>query len=102
MKVIEPVGYFDMLMLLSKCRMVLTDSGGLQKEAYLSGKYCLTLRDQTEWTELVKAGANSLVGPHSKKIVDAFKKNLSKNVKVKPLYGNGDAAYKIAKRLKRI
>ena len=101
-KVIEPVGYFDMLMLLSKCRMVLTDSGGLQKEAYLSGKYCLTLRDQTEWTELVKAGANSLVGHNSKQIVDAFKKNLSKNVKVKPLYGNGDAADKIAKRLKRI
>ena len=99
---LDPVGYFDMLMLLRNCRMVFTDSGGLQKEAYLSAKFCVTLRDQTEWTELVKAGANVLVGADTRKILGAFRKNRKKAVVVKPLYGRGDAADKIAKRLKRL
>jgi len=101
-RVLDPVGYFDMLMLLDRCTMVLTDSGGLQKEAYLFGKFCVTLRDQTEWTELVKAKANLLVGADEKKIINAFRKNRRTVVKTKSLYGKGDAAGKIAKRLKRI
>lgn len=100
--VIDPVGYFDMLMLLRHCRLVLTDSGGLQKEAYLSGKFCITLRDQTEWVELVKVGANVVVGAHSQKILSAFKKYRAKKVTAKPLYGKGDAADRIAKSLKRL
>jgi UDP-GlcNAc3NAcA epimerase len=98
----EPVGYFDMLKLLRHCKMVLTDSGGLQKEAYLSGKFCITLRNQTEWVELVKAGANVLVGADSRKIANAFKKYRTKKVTVKPLYGKGDAAVRIAKSLKKL
>lgn len=101
-KLLEPVGYFDMLMLLRTCSMVFTDSGGLQKEAYLSGKFCVTLRDQTEWTELVKAGANVLTGADGKKIVAAYKKNRTKKIAIKPLYGKGDAAERIAKRLKKL
>lgn len=98
----EPVGYFDMLKLLRHCQMVLTDSGGLQKEAYLSGKFCITLRNQTEWVELVKAGANVIVGADTRKIVTAFKKNRTKKITVKPLYGKGDAAVRIAKSLKKL
>ncbi len=98
-RIIEPVGYFDMLTLLTNCKMVMTDSGGLQKEAYFFGKFCLTLRDQTEWVELVEAGANVIVGADQQKIVDAFKSNMNKEVNTKALYGNGDAAKKIVKEL---
>lgn len=99
---IEPVGYFDMLMLLRHCRMVLTDSGGLQKEAYLSGKFCITLRDQTEWVELVKAGANVVVGAHTKKIVAAFTKYRSRKIRPEALYGKGNAAERIVKSLMQL
>lgn len=101
LRLLEPVGYFDMLMLLRSCRMVFSDSGGLQKEAYLSGKFCVTLRDQTEWIELVKAGVNVVVGADKGKILTAFKKYRKKSIVVKPLYGRGDAAEKIANRLKK-
>jgi UDP-N-acetylglucosamine 2-epimerase len=59
---IEPLGYLDMLALTANCRCVLTDSGGLQKEAAFVGRPCITLRDETEWTETVTGGANLLAG----------------------------------------
>ena len=59
---IEPVGYLEMVWMLKHCRLVMTDSGGLQKEAYFFDKYCITLRDETEWVELVKYGYNFLAG----------------------------------------
>ena len=100
-KVIDPVGYFDMLALLENCSMVMTDSGGLQKEAYFFNKYCITLRDQTEWVELVQAGSNFIVGADKSKILSAYHayKN-SKLVESKPLYGNGNATELIAKYFK--
>lgn len=102
-KTIEPVGYFDMLTLLENCKLVITDSGGLQKEAYLSKKFCITLRDQTEWVELVKAGANTIVGASTQKIVSCFRKNKNRIIPIaigkKALYGSGDAAEKIVKKL---
>src|SRR6478736_4943879 len=98
--IIDPVGYFDMLALLEGCSLVMTDSGGLQKEAYFFSKYCLTLRDQTEWIELVEAKANSLVGADQKKIVDEFSKHLNTKIKTEEnLYGNGDAARIISEKL---
>ncbi len=101
-KLIDPVGYFDMLMLLENCKLVLTDSGGLQKEAYFFGKFCITLRDQTEWVELVEVGANEIVGADTEKIQASFKNNLTRVISTQPLYGNGNASEKIAMKLQSL
>lgn len=94
---IEPVGYLEMLWLLQHTGLVLTDSGGVQKEAFFMGKACVTMRDQTEWVELVEAGANELVGADTDKIVEAAKRNLGRAVKDESgLYGGGVAAQRIA------
>lgn len=99
--IIEPVGYFDMLALLKNCQLVMTDSGGLQKEAYFFEKFCITLRDQTEWVELVEAGANVLAGADRAEIVAGFKTNYQRSIKVQEgLYGDGHAAAKIASSLR--
>lgn len=99
--IIEPVGYFDMLELLKHCRMAITDSGGLQKEAYYFKKFCITLRDETEYPELVEAGYNKVTGSNEKLIEHAFEHflKLKKHFSEK-FYGNGDASEKIVKHLK--
>lgn len=74
---VEPVGYLEMLSLQQKARLVLTDSGGLQKEAYFLGVPCLTLRDETEWTETLHGGWNALVGTDASTILKAAEKALS-------------------------
>src|SRR5205814_2106652 len=66
---LPPLSYFEMIGYLDACAFVLTDSGGLQKEAYALGKRCITLRDTTEWTELVEVGANRTVGANEEAIV---------------------------------
>jgi UDP-GlcNAc3NAcA epimerase len=97
---IDPVGYFDILSLLKNCRLVITDSGGMQKEAYFFGKYCLTLRDETEWVELTEQGYNILVGVNEKKITDAFHLRVNEPfVNKQSLYGDGNASQKIARIL---
>lgn len=93
---IAPVGYFDMVELLKSCKFVMTDSGGLQKEAYFFDKPCLTMRDETEWVELVKNGVNTLVGADKDKILSSFDSIMSKEVTFpKGLYGDANAAQKI-------
>jgi UDP-GlcNAc3NAcA epimerase len=90
---IEPTGYFDMLSLLNHARLVLTDSGGLQKEAYMMKKFCITLRDQTEWTELVSARVNVIASHDKEKIAGAFSKLKDKTFPAhEDLYGDGQAA----------
>ena len=91
--IIEPVGYFDMLMLEKSCELVITDSGGVQKEAFFFSKHCITLREQTEWTELVENGFNILVGSNIEKLLQAFSvlQNKKSNFSIN-LYGNGHAA----------
>ena len=98
---IEPVGYFEMIELLKHCSFVITDSGGLQKEAYFFGKYCLVARDETEWTELVALEYNFLVGADKEKILGRSReiKDLFRPFDARP-YGNGDAAIRIARVLK--
>lgn len=99
---INPVGYFDMLALLENCTMVMTDSGGLQKEAYFFSKYCITLRDQTEWVELVEANVNTLAGADANLILETYHKNLGKSFHTSSaLYGDGHASNLIAKTFTR-
>jgi UDP-GlcNAc3NAcA epimerase len=96
----EPVGYFDMLELLKNSRIVLTDSGGLQKEAYFFHKPCITLRDETEWTELCDAGANLLVGANEGRILQGLQTMLSGAPRFNgDLYGEGDAAKRIVQAM---
>ena len=93
---IEPVGYLDMVYLLKNCLIVMTDSGGLQKEAYFFGKNCVTLREETEWVELVDNGFNILTGADIQRIVNAFQQMSANKQKIEPiLYGKGDAGKKI-------
>lgn len=90
--IINPVGYFDMLTLLDNCKAVFTDSGGLQKEAYFFQKPCITLRDETEWVELVEHGYNNVVGANRDDIVNAENKLMKMNIDYSTtLYGKGIA-----------
>lgn len=99
-QIIDPVGYFDMLQLLDACQLVLTDSGGLQKEAYFFSKYCITLRDQTEWVELVHAGVNKLCGADRASITTAARRLLGAHFEASgALYGSGDASYRLTRKL---
>jgi UDP-N-acetylglucosamine 2-epimerase len=90
-RVIDPVGYLDMVALAGGARLILTDSGGLQKEAYWLRVPCLTLRDETEWVETVEAGWNTLVGPDTRKIL-ASVRSFAPNGSHPALYGDGFAA----------
>jgi len=94
--IIDPLGYYDMMELLKNCKAVFTDSGGLQKEAYFFKKLCITLREETEWVELVENGFNFLTGAGKKTILTAEKDFLNHKVNWnKSLYGNGNAGEKI-------
>ena len=98
--IIDPVGYLDMTVLTSNAKLILTDSGGLQKEAFFFNKYCITLREETEWVELVENGYNFLTGSDAKKINETF--NNIKNKKFSKqhnFYGGGNAAQNITNYL---
>ena len=97
-KLIPPVGYLEMLNLESACTAILTDSGGVQKEAYFFKKPCITMRDSTEWVELVSSGWNTLSGADTKKIINAVK-NIHIPCEYPDLYGDGNCAKKICKIL---
>lgn len=98
--VLEPVGYFDMLYLLTNCRGVFTDSGGLQKEAYFFAKPCVTLRDETEWSELLDGGYNILTGAENRRILAAEETIAARRPDYSVrLYGDGDAGGEIVRRL---
>lgn len=99
-KVIEPVGYFDMISLTQNCSLVITDSGGLQKEAYFASKHCITVRDETEWIELVEGGFNKCVGSDKNLILQAFKNFQKKSfIKTRDYYGAGKASQKIVQHI---
>ena len=97
--VIEPIGYLEMIWLLNHCKIVITDSGGLQKEAYFFKKPCITLRNETEWIELVLHGFNVLVGTDKENILRNFREfSFNKNFSIN-LFGEGNACQKIIQTL---
>jgi UDP-GlcNAc3NAcA epimerase len=93
---IAPVSYLEMCQLLKHANLVLTDSGGLQKEAYFSGKPCITLRDETEWVETVETGWNLVVGASQENILTAVQRFQQTSSRPRlNLYGSGDTARQI-------
>ncbi len=94
-RLIEPVGYYDMMMLEENARLVATDSGGVQREAYFLGVPCLTLREETEWVETVTVGWNKLVGVEPARVVEAWF-TFTPPTERPPIYGDGKAAQRIA------
>jgi UDP-GlcNAc3NAcA epimerase len=98
--IIDPVGYLEMVYLLQHAHLVMTDSGGLQKEAFFFHKPCITLRDETEWVELVHNNYNTIVGASKEKIVTAFRQQNYDLDYSKDLYGQGKASATIIEALK--
>jgi UDP-N-acetylglucosamine 2-epimerase len=102
-KVLEPVGYLDMILLEKGAELILTDSGGVQKEAYLWKVPCVTMRDETEWVETVQTGWNTLTGAVTEKIiaaVDHYRQTVLPPYQ-ENLYGNGQASEEIVAALER-
>jgi UDP-N-acetylglucosamine 2-epimerase (non-hydrolysing) len=98
LKLISPVGYLDMLMLMQNAKAILTDSGGIQKEAYFFGVPCITMRTETEWVETVRAGWNIVVGADQQKIIKAVRSFKMDNPHPK-IFGDGEASTKIIRCL---
>lgn len=98
--IIDPVGYFDMIELLKNCTLVMTDSGGLQKEAFFFKKNCITLRNQTEWVELLENKVNILAGADYETIINSYEKMLKNRADFSiNLYGNGLACENIVREV---
>jgi UDP-N-acetylglucosamine 2-epimerase len=98
-RLIEPVGYLDMLMLEQNARMILTDSGGMQKEAYFFAVPCVTLRPETEWVETAEVGWNVVVGADKNKIILAVSENIWPTEEPQPVFGRGSASLQITRQL---
>lgn len=98
--IINPVGYFDMLNLIKRSSLVMTDSGGLQKEAFYLNKYCITLRTETEWTELVGLGVNKVCASDKALAMEAYEEFMHLPFpETQSPYGKGDTAVKIINHL---
>ncbi len=106
-KLIEPIGYHEMIKLMKNAKLVLTDSGGMQKESFWLKTPCITLRENTEWIETVQLGANYLIGTATQRIVDTTKtileneREIAKKMRTMPNpFGNGKASEEILRVIK--
>jgi UDP-N-acetylglucosamine 2-epimerase len=99
-RVVDPVGYLDMVELERNARVVLTDSGGVQKEAYLLGVPCVTLRDETEWVETLEDGWNVLAGTDAERILAAARRPRPRG-EPPPVFGDGHAAEHMVQALEQ-
>ena len=97
--IIDPVGYLNMVWLIDHCSLVMTDSGGLQKEAFFFAKPCITMRNETEWVELVDSGFNIVVGADKEKILNAYAEYIFQANYDVDLYGSGAASKAIIEKL---
>ena len=102
LRFIEPVGYIENLQLIKLASVVMTDSGGIQKEAYMMKRFCITLRDETEWTELTDLAVNFLSGANKNKILEIYHdlKNIQWNAP-SGIYGGGNARIRISEMIMR-
>jgi len=98
-RLIKPLGYLDMLVLMANARKILTDSGGIQKEAYMLGVPCVTLRENTEWVETLEGGWNVLVGADKGKIFEAIS-NMAPMGEQRNIFGNSRASERILDNLR--
>jgi len=101
MIIIDPIGYFEMLILERNAEIVFTDSGGVQKEAYFQNTPCITFRDETEWIELVEKGVNFIVGTNKDLFLNALEscRNIDKSLFGASIYGEGNASQIIVSEL---
>lgn len=101
-KLIEPLGYLDMVSMEDNAKLIVTDSGGVQKEAYFCGVPCVTVRQETEWVELLKLGCNRLAAPHAEAMLAAIEEALAApppRPQDDQLFGDGQAGEKICRLL---
>ena len=98
-KVVDPLPFLDMIRLEQAAFCIVTDSGGVQKEAFFYEVPCVTMRDETEWTETVELGWNTLVGASRGRIVDAVRRPLRPSSTGSKPYGHGRAAIAISREL---
>ena len=102
-RIIEPISYLDMVLLETYAKVILTDSGGVQKEAFFAQTPCITLRNETEWVELVEHGYNMIAGYDPDKICYSFEEMVDKPLQIDPdLYGRGLASENIVSLLRSI